>query len=122
MQKTKLDIFRHNSKFYKLDFGIVDIENLDKTYLLIFFAILSGFSGIDISAKEEVLKVAHKIASKSSALARLAKETVNVSYETTLNEGLRAERAIFMSTFSLEDHKEGMEAFSEKRKPNWKNK
>ncbi len=58
MQKTKLDIFRHNSKFYKLDFGIVDIENLDKTYLLIFFAILSGFSGIDISAKEEVLKVA----------------------------------------------------------------
>ncbi len=71
---------------------------------------------------EEVLKVAHKIASKSTALARLAKETVNVSYETTLNEGLRAERAIFMSTFSLEDHKEGMEAFSEKRKPNWKNK
>ena len=63
-----------------------------------------------------------KIASKSTALARLAKETVNVSYETTLNEGLRAERAIFMSTFSLEDHKEGMEAFSEKRKPNWKNK
>ena len=72
--------------------------------------------------REEVLKVAHKIASKSTALARLAKETVNVSYETTLNEGLRAERAIFMSTFSLEDHKEGMEAFSEKRKPNWKNK
>ena len=71
---------------------------------------------------ENVLKVAHKIASKSTALARLAKETVNLSYETTLNEGLRAERAIFMSTFSLEDHKEGMEAFSEKRKPIWKNK
>ena len=71
---------------------------------------------------KQVLKVAHKVASKSTALARLAKETVNVSYETTLNEGLRAERAIFMSTFSLEDHKEGMEAFSEKRKPNWKNK
>ena len=45
-----------------------------------------------------------------------------MSYETTLNEGLRAERAIFMSTFSLEDHKEGMEAFSEKRKPTWRNK
>ena len=78
------------------------------------------FSGANF--KEEVLRVAHKVASKSTALARLAKETVNVSYETTLNEGLRAERAIFMSTFSLEDHKEGMEAFSEKRKPNWKNK
>ena len=70
----------------------------------------------------EVLKIADKIASKSTALARLAKESVNVSYETTLNEGLRAERAIFMSTFALDDHKEGMEAFSEKRKPQWKNK
>ena len=72
--------------------------------------------------EEEVLKVAEKIASKSSALLRLAKESVNVSYETTLDEGLRAERALFMSTFALEDHTEGMTAFSEKRKPQWKNK
>ena len=47
---------------------------------------------------------------------------MNVSYETTLDEGLRAERALFMSTFALEDHTEGMTAFSEKRKPQWKNK
>ena len=71
---------------------------------------------------DEVMKIANNIASKSSALARLAKESVNVSYETTLYEGLRAERSIFMATFALEDHKEGMEAFSEKRKPDWKNK
>ena len=71
---------------------------------------------------DNVSKVASKIASKSSALARLAKESVNLSYETSLHEGLRAERAIFMSTFSLEDHVEGMTAFAEKRKPVWKNK
>ncbi len=71
---------------------------------------------------ENVTKISSKIANKSSALARLAKETVNLSYETPLQEGLRAERAIFMATFSLEDHVEGMQAFAEKRKPVWKNK
>ena len=72
--------------------------------------------------EENIIKIANKIASKSSALARLAKECVNLSFETPLQEGLRAERAVFMSTFALEDHVEGMTAFSEKRKPNWKNK
>ncbi len=71
---------------------------------------------------ENLSKIAIKIAGKSSALARLAKESVNLSYETPLQEGLRAERSIFMSTFSLEDHIEGMTAFAEKRKPDWKNK
>ena len=71
---------------------------------------------------EQVKKIASKIAGKSSALARLAKQAVNVSYETPLEEGLKSERAIFCSTFALEDHKEGMTAFAEKRKPNWKNK
>ena len=71
---------------------------------------------------DNVSKIALKIAGKSAALARLAKETVNLSYETPLQEGLRAERAVFMSTFSLEDHVEGMTAFAQKRKPNWKNK
>ena len=75
----------------------------------------------DENFSEEILKIANVIASKSSALLRLAKESVNVSYETTLDEGLRAERSLFMSTFALEDHKEGMTAFSEKRKPVWKN-
>ena len=69
---------------------------------------------------ENVEKIAQKIARKSSALARLAKEAVNLSYETPLQEGLRAERSIFYSTFSLEDHTEGMKAFSEKRPAKWK--
>ncbi len=71
---------------------------------------------------EQVNNIANKIASKSSALARLAKEAVNVSFETPLEEGLRSERSLFHSTFALEDHVEGMTAFAEKRKPNWKNK
>ena len=72
--------------------------------------------------KENIIKISSKIANKSSALARLAKESVNLSYETPLQEGLRAERSIFMSTFALEDHVEGMTAFAEKRKPDWKDK
>ena len=66
--------------------------------------------------------IAIKIANQSKPLAKLAKQAVNVAYETTLEEGIRSERALFYSTFALDDHVEGMEAFSEKRKPVWKNK
>ena len=72
--------------------------------------------------EKKVVEIASKIASKSSALARLAKESVNLSFETPLEEGLRAERSLFYSTFALEDHTEGMNAFADKRKPIWKNK
>ena len=72
----------------------------------------------DNSLKE----IALKIANQSKPLAKLAKQAVNVAYETTLEEGVRSERALFYSTFALEDHVEGMQAFSEKRKPTWRNK
>ena len=71
---------------------------------------------------QSLKEIALKISNKSKPLAKLAKEAVNVAYETSLEEGLRSERALFYSTFALEDHIEGMEAFSEKRKPIWKNK
>ena len=58
MLNKKIEILKNNSKFYKLDFGIDDENNLEKINLLIFFALLSGFSGIDISAKEEILNFA----------------------------------------------------------------
>jgi enoyl-CoA hydratase len=67
-------------------------------------------------------EIALKIANQSKPLAKLAKQAVNIAYETTLEEGVRSERALFYSTFALDDHVEGMEAFSEKRKPNWNNK
>ena len=57
MQKSKIDIFKQNSKFYKLDFGIDGIDNLNHNYLLVFLSVLTGFSGIDIAAKEETLKI-----------------------------------------------------------------
>ena len=69
MQKNKIDILKNNSKFYKLDFGIDDTDNLDKTYLLIFFATLSGFSGVDILAKKEILKVAVEAIKKAKQKA-----------------------------------------------------
>lgn len=72
----------------------------------------------DNSLKE----IALKIANQSKPLAKLAKQAVNIAYETTLEEGVRSERALFYSTFALEDHVEGMQAFSEKRKPAWRNK
>jgi enoyl-CoA hydratase/carnithine racemase len=52
----------------------------------------------------------------------MAKETVNASYELSLEEGLRFERRIFQALFATEDQKEGMAAFIEKRTPNWKHK
>jgi enoyl-CoA hydratase len=50
----------------------------------------------------------------------MTKESVNRAYETTLAEGIRFERRVFHSMFALEDQKEGMTAFVEKRSPNFK--
>jgi enoyl-CoA hydratase len=70
----------------------------------------------------EALKLGEKIASFSQPSVAMAKETVLAAYNLPLEEGLRFERRIFHSMFALEDQKEGMGAFVEKRKPNWKNK
>ncbi len=71
---------------------------------------------------EEALKTATKIAGLSRPAVMMAKDAVNGAYETTLTEGVKLERRIFHSTFALEDQKEGMAAFAEKRKPEWKNR
>ena len=65
----------------------------------------------------ETLKVAAKIASQSRVASVMAKRAVNLAYETTLAEGVRGERALFLSLFGSADQKEGMAAFAEKRKP-----
>ena len=51
---------------------------------------------------------------------RLAKEAINKAYESTLAEGIGAERRNFYLLFSTEDQKEGMTAFVDKRDPQWK--
>mgnify|MGYP003444590888 CR=1 FL=1 len=52
----------------------------------------------------------------------MGKEWVNRAYEASLAEGLLFERRSFHASFALEDQKEGMAAFSEKRKPAFKNR
>lgn len=71
------------------------------------------------SLMEETMKAAKAIAGLSQPVVRACKEAVNRAYETTLSEGVRFERRLFHSTFALEDRREGMAAFSEKRKPQW---
>jgi enoyl-CoA hydratase len=71
---------------------------------------------------EEAMAVAEKVASYSLPVAMLAKEAINRAYETTLSEGVRFERRMFHATFALEDQKEGMAAFVEKRKPTFKHR
>ncbi len=61
--------------------------------------------------------VADEIAAKSLPVVYAAKEALRVARESTLTEGLRFERRVFVSLFGLEDQKEGMAAFREKRAP-----
>src|SRR5579864_8280045 len=71
---------------------------------------------------EEALKVAASLAAMSRPAVYAAKEAVNRAFETGLSEGVMFERRIFHSLFATDDQKEGMKAFVEKRKPQWKNK
>ena len=68
----------------------------------------------------ESLKVAHGMAAKGPIALRLAKEGVLKAHETTLSEGLEYERKLFYTLFATDDQKEGMRAFMEKRRPEFK--
>jgi len=71
---------------------------------------------------EEAMAVAEKIAGYSLPVVMMIKESINRAYETPLAEGVLFERRVFHSQFALEDQKEGMAAFLEKRKPVFKNR
>ena len=70
----------------------------------------------------EAIKAAEKICALSRPVVMIAKESVNRAYETTLTEGIRFERRVFHSTFAIEDQKEGMSAFAEKRKADFRHR
>lgn len=71
---------------------------------------------------EAAVSLAKEIASMSPIAVQLAKEAVNRSFETHLDEGLTLERKNFYLAFASEDQKEGMQAFIEKRKAVYKGK
>lgn len=70
----------------------------------------------------EAISLAKEIASKPSIAVRLAKECILKSFDTTIEDGIEFERKNFYFLFSTEDKQEGMKAFIEKRKPNWKHR
>ena len=70
----------------------------------------------------EAFSAANQICEYSLPAVMAAKESVNRAYETTLNEGVLFERRVFHSLFATEDQKEGMQAFVDKRKAEWKGK
>jgi enoyl-CoA hydratase len=69
----------------------------------------------------ETMKCAQRIAGFSLPVLMMVKECVNRAYEGSLGEGLMFERRVFHSAFALEDRREGMTAFVEKRKPKFVN-
>ena len=114
-QRLSRSIGKSKAMYAVLTGDMISAEEAERSGLV---AKVFSSENFSTSLKE----IALKIANQSKPLAKLAKQAVNVSYETTLEEGIRSERALFYSTFALDDHVEGMEAFSEKRKTNWKNK
>jgi len=70
----------------------------------------------------EAMAVAEKIASYSLPAVMMVKESINRAYESSLSEGVLFERRMFHAAFALEDQKEGMAAFVEKRKPAFKHR
>jgi enoyl-CoA hydratase len=66
--------------------------------------------------------LADEIASRAPVAVRAAKRLINHSYESFLREGLAEEKQVFYNLFNTADQKEGMQAFVEKRKPDWSGK
>ncbi|HLM14634.1 MAG TPA: enoyl-CoA hydratase [Reyranella sp.] len=75
-----------------------------------------------VDLMNDAIATAEKIAGMSLPATMVAKEAVNRAFETTLSEGVRFERRTFHATFAFEDRAEGMAAFADKRKPNWKHR
>jgi enoyl-CoA hydratase len=71
---------------------------------------------------EETFKLAKKLSKQPPLSLRLIKDSVNKAVDYPLYEGMQYERKNFYLLFSSEDQKEGMKAFSEKRKPEFKGK
>jgi enoyl-CoA hydratase len=76
----------------------------------------------DDQLEPKTMELANRIAEKSPVALSLAKEAVKLAARSTLDEGLRREVDLFALCFSTEDKNEGVSAFLQKRKPEWKGK
>ncbi len=74
------------------------------------------------SLLDEAMTMAQTIAEKSKPVVAMAKQAVNAAYETTLETGVGLERQLFYATFATEDRTEGMNAFAEKRSPEFQDR
>lgn len=68
---------------------------------------------------QETFEIAKIISNRAPVAVKLAKEAVNIAFETALKDGMEYERRNFYLTFSSKDQKEGMKAFLEKREPKY---
>ena len=66
--------------------------------------------------------LAQQIAEKSRVILMDAKRAINATFEISLERGLDFENAVWANEFATEDQKEGMRAFLERRKPNFKDR
>lgn len=71
---------------------------------------------------EQAIKFAKQIAGRAPVAVKVGKDAVNASFEMPLSASINYERRLFAMLFATEDQKEGMAAFVEKRKPEWKGK
>lgn len=93
----------------------MDAEEAERSGLVSRVLPVEGF-------QKEVAKVAQKVAGMSQVATAAATKMVDAAYETTLTQGVATERDTFWALFATEDQSEGMEAFVNKRKPEWKNR
>ncbi|MFP5386988.1 MAG: enoyl-CoA hydratase-related protein [Bacteriovoracia bacterium] len=68
---------------------------------------------------QETFEIAKVISNRAPVAVKLAKEAVNMAFETSLKDGMEFERRNFYLTFSSKDQKKGIKAFMEKREPNY---
>src|SRR5699024_4591631 len=76
----------------------------------------------DDEVLDTAMEIAQTIAAKSRPAIMAAKEAVNTAFETTLQQGLLFERRTFHALFAFEDQSEGMDAFANKRQPEFKDR
>ena len=109
-------ITRHDDSTKRVDWSQLTVEQIDA----VIKNLRAARYALTHVVKSEEEKIAEKIASMSKTTAIAAKQAVNRSFETTLEEGLLAEQNAFYALFATEDQTEGMSAFAEKRRPEWR--